>query len=380
MIPPRLLFVTGCYRSGTTLLEKLLHSHPQVCVGSQPFPVLYFFAKSRFLAERGLVRRYPLGHLFLERDYEVAQFTQFLAELELSAADLDQVFRQLADYKLGLWTPEVLQFRGEVAAGAFPVIYRRLHELLAGLLAKSDAAFWGSKEVLCEEFIPFVLAQGGRVVVSIRDPRDMITSLDYRRRDNLTGEHRPLLFSLRAWRKSVAFVLAYEDHPHFHWLRYEDLVRDPSTELSNLARFLGVSNLADRALAGPLADQYGRTWQGNSSFADLTGISMASVGKYRTELPRSALTYLETCCRPEMDRLGYVCDTPAGTRQNLLAYREPFARIHAKFDPDYSWSAERVERETERLGRLDAGHALALDEARAWFLDPQAYAKLIRTP
>ena len=33
---PRPLLVTGCYRSGTTVLEKSLHMHPAVVVASQP--------------------------------------------------------------------------------------------------------------------------------------------------------------------------------------------------------------------------------------------------------------------------------------------------------------------------------------------------------
>jgi hypothetical protein len=59
------LLVTGCYRSGTTLLEKLLHAHPASCVASQPFPVLYAYVKNLFDVSRGLLRRYPLGHRFL---------------------------------------------------------------------------------------------------------------------------------------------------------------------------------------------------------------------------------------------------------------------------------------------------------------------------
>lgn len=372
------LLVTGCYRSGTTLLEKLLHSHPSICVGSQPFPILYFFAKTAFLQERGLTRRYPLDHLFLEQDYEVGEFAQFLVGFQLTEAALDEIFQQLANYRLGLWTPQVLRFRSQVRAGAFPAVYRQLHELLARLLRKPEAIICGSKEVLCEEYVPFVLSQGGKAILSVRDPRDMITSLDYRERDNSTGEHRPLLFSLRAWRKSVALILAHEEHRNFHWVRYEDLVRNPAEVVANLTRFLGVSNLEGHVLAGPLADQYGRRWQGNSSFSDFEGISTDSVGKYRTVLAVPTVAYVETCCRPEMERLGYVCETPTGdSRQKMRAYREPFAVIHAKFGCDYSWSDERVDQEIERLDKLDTG-TLSLREARTWFIDPRAYDKLRR--
>ncbi|MFH2071358.1 MAG: sulfotransferase, partial [Actinomycetota bacterium] len=35
---PGQLLITGAYRSGTTLLEKLLHNHPDLSVAMQPFP------------------------------------------------------------------------------------------------------------------------------------------------------------------------------------------------------------------------------------------------------------------------------------------------------------------------------------------------------
>ena len=53
------LLVTGCYRSGTTIVEKVLHSHPKINIASQPFPVLYIQAKEIFLDRMGIRYRYP---------------------------------------------------------------------------------------------------------------------------------------------------------------------------------------------------------------------------------------------------------------------------------------------------------------------------------
>jgi Sulfotransferase family len=47
------LFVTGMQRSGTTLLEKLLHAHPELSVLSQPFPLLFVEVKRAFLESIG---------------------------------------------------------------------------------------------------------------------------------------------------------------------------------------------------------------------------------------------------------------------------------------------------------------------------------------
>ena len=244
------LFVGGCYRSGTTLLEKLLHQHDDVCVASQPFPDLYFYTKSLFDRERGLERRYPLGHRFLDRGYESDELHEFLDARRLTEGELAEMLDRLAANRLGLWTPEILRERGRVRVGTFWQIYRQLNRLAAEIHGKDGCTYLGGKEVLCEEYVPYLLGRGGRAILVVRDPRDMISSLDFRRRDNKTGDDRPVLFSLRIWRKSVAICLAFADHPGFAWLRYEDLANDPRGEMRRLAEFLEIEPLQDSALAG----------------------------------------------------------------------------------------------------------------------------------
>ena len=376
----RLLFVTGCYRSGTTLLEKLLHRHPRVCIGSQPFPILYFHVKEQFLKLRNLERRYPLDHLFLEHAWGMSDFEEFLERYDVTQQDISDIFDRLTDYTLGLWTPEVLGLRDRVTPGRFAQVYRQLHELLAELLGESGSEYIGSKEVLCEEYIPFLLAQGAKVIVSMRDPRDMITSLDYRERDNLTGEHRPLLFSLRAWRKSVAYALTFEDHENLLWFRYEDLVQDPEPVLSRIVEFLGIEAYSSDVVDENLLGQDGEPWKGNSSFSDFDRISSASVGKYRKALPQDALGYIETCCRPEMARLNYqVTGGTVVADQALRNYREPFGNVHARFPADYSHSRERVRNEIKRLEILNhEPESISHGEAAKWFLSERVCLELYR--
>ena len=371
------ILVTGCYRSGTTLLEKLLHQRRDFCIGSQPFPILYFHVKSQFLASRRLDRRYPLGHLFLEDAYNVDDFGEFLENHELSQRDLNSIFDQLASYHQGLWTPEVLSFRNQVQSGSFTTVYQQLHLLLSQLLDRHTASLIGSKEVLCEEYIPFLLSRGAYIVVSVRDPRDMICSLDYGPRDNLTGNHRPLLFSLRAWRKSVAYILKYESHPRFAFIRYEDLVADADHALAQLPLPCVTSDRADDSLIG----QDGNTWRGNSSFHDHLGVSTKSVGRFRSVLPDQTIAYIETTCAPEMMQLGYRCEAlPAPAEETLSTYREPFTAMHATFPTGYSHAPARVKAECERL-RLLSTPSGTLDRVQQhkWFLFPAAFNKLRQT-
>jgi hypothetical protein len=371
---PAELLVTGCYRSGTTLLEKLLHAHPAACVASQPFPVLYSHVKALFDAERGLNRRYPLGHRFLEDGYSDADFAAFLDERSLTHADLDDVFGQLARYTEGLWTPEILGVRSAIRPGTFMDVYRQLMRAVPGLFSQNDLRVIGSKEILIEEYVPYLLERGVHVIVIIRDPRDMVASLNFRERENATGRNRPVLYSVRLWRKSVATAIAFEAHTRFRWLRYEDLVARPQPMMADLGSFLGLPPYPEAALTAPLRDQRGAAWEGNSSFRDQVGISRESVGRFDSVLPQAVRAMIETVTAPEMRLLGYVASPrdPAA----LKRYRDPFNDVHAKFTADYSADPAHVRHEIARLEQLDSPTALPDDEARRWFLYPQAYRRL----
>lgn len=372
------LLVTGCYRSGTTLLEKLLHAHPSSCVASQAFPVLFFMAKETFLASRQIESRYPLDHLFGQQEYTPEDWLAFLESYDLTAYEVQQLFQRLEQYAEGVWTPQVLQLRNALQPGTFWEVFCRLLRQTAELLGRQEAAVIGDKEILCEEYIPFLLQCGARVVVSLRDPRDMITSLDFRARDSLTGARRPLLYSLRTWRKSVAYCLAYEEADNFHWLRYEDLALHPERELGRLATFLGLEPFSGDIAAGGIYGQNGEVWLGNSSFQDQSGIVTESIGRYRRALPKETLRYVEAMCRPEMQAVGYPLDGEGELDQAVVhALREPETATHVKFPADYSYDAQRIEAELARLRYLAAPEGtLTVEEKRRWFICEGAYQRL----
>ena len=62
----------------------------------------------------------------------------------------------------------------------------------------------GSKEIAVEEYIPYFIEVGTKVVLVVRDPRAMIASLALGEGERYGGSPRPILFDVRNWRKSVA--------------------------------------------------------------------------------------------------------------------------------------------------------------------------------
>lgn len=371
------LFIAGCYRSGTTLLEKLLHAHPQVSVASQPFPLLYFDVKASFLRERGLERRYPLGHRFGEEVDTLEEFSAFLDRHVVGEDDLRRLATAMSAYAEPRWTPQVLPLLAELRPGLFLDVWAQLGTIVARCFPSADLVLAGSKEVLCEEYLPYLLRHGHRGLVVIRDPRDMIASYNFRRRATEIESGRPVLFSLRIWRKSVAFALACEQLPGFAWLRYEDLSHRPLEELRRVTDALGIDGYPEDVLRRPLVAQDGTPWGGNSSFERMEVVSTASVGRFRDVLPRETLEFVEYLCAPELRALGYALESGAADDERALwGFSEPPAAGHPRFEPGYSTDEARLAQEIHRRAMLARAEPLDAAEARRWFVTGAAYARL----
>lgn len=371
------LLVTGCYRSGTTIVEKVLHSHPKINIASQPFPVLYIQAKEIFLDRMGIRYRYPLDHRFLSREPPLSKFEEHLDSYRFSDLDLKAFRERMKEYKLGLWTPDILQKLDDIRPGTFHEIYLQLLEVIGDLYPKEESLYQGSKEVLIEEYIPYLLRKAVKVIVVVRDPRDMISSLNFREKDNLTGSRRPILFSLRAWRKSVAYCLENEEDENFLWFRYEDFINRPQETLGRVSTFLGLREFAENAYKGAIMDQSGKQWRGNSSFSDKKGLSTDSIGKYKLKMSEQVIKYIETICYPELCALAYPVDIDKVSYSALSEFREPFDDIHDIFPADYGSDPTRIHNEWRRLQiLLDPDADMSVDEVESWFLNVPTRLKL----
>ena len=135
---PKPILVTGCYRSGTTVIEKILNMHPSITIASQPFPVLYFLVKERFNRHIGIVRRYPLDHLFLEDAYTPEELDNFLQRHILNRDVLNEFIQRMGEYAVGLWTTEILEVLDGLKPGSFFDVYAQMNQRIARLFPAAD--------------------------------------------------------------------------------------------------------------------------------------------------------------------------------------------------------------------------------------------------
>ena len=368
----RFLFATGMQRSGTTLLDKLLSTPPRVTVLSQPLPLLFVELKRRFLDSLGFLDDpMPLGDRFRDRRYRAADFTRYLERTTLDSAALRRLFAEMETYS-GQYTrfaPAAIE--RVLAEWGQPEVIPGLEGLLRGLTDRQPA-WLGLKETLGEEFVPPLLGRGWSCAIVIRDPRDVLASLNFGSGRQHGGRPKPTLLNLRNWRKSVAFARALDGSRGFAWLRYEDLVGDPAATLENLHAALGLPHGPAPVSTGPLFDQTGEAWSGNSSHGELSGIDSRPVGSHRGRLSEATVRFVEAACYPELRSLGYPLSLSAAEVPEALAsFRDPHGSDRVGLER-YT-SREALDEELERFSRLERDRPDTLEEASEWFLFPRVY-------
>jgi len=358
-----MIFVTGGLRSGTTLLANLIG------VLEQPFPLLFVEAKRAFLRECGVPRDdYPIGHGFHDGDPGAEALDLFLRGWRTCSEDLARLFDAMRSYsgQKRRFTADELQraLRSIAPDDDFAAVSARLVE---------SAGSIGSKEVFCEEFLPHLLGRGARCILIVRDPRDVLASLNHGRGREFGGELRPTLFNVRSWRKSVAFGLAMESHPRFVRCRYEDLVADPVSALSAAASALAIDAVS---VPAEIRDSAGEVWRGNSSHGEHRGIGTSSVGAHGDVLPPEVAAFVEATCLPELVRLGYSTTmTLSDAIATIESFADPYKTTRSGLEGD-AMTPSNARLEVERLERVSAAPDSA---SQRWFLFESAHAALRET-
>ncbi len=349
------MFITGMARSGTTLLDKLLCNHSEISVLSQPFPFLFVETKKKFYQSINYNENYFfLNHYFQENKYQIEDLNVFLDNFIFRKAHLLDIFKKMESYS-GQYThlENYHSLISNLKNLSFLSVFQELQKQMAH---RENTSIFGSKEVHCEEFIPYLVSKDFKCIIIIRDPRAIISSINYGKGKEYTGEKRPLLVNIRNWRKSVAFALHLDSNPNFLLIKYENLIMNPYEELGKITSFLDIKKFDPKVFKNGIHDQKGKIWKSNSSFSGSEFLSTASLNIYKSILPTEVIKYIEALCFPEMNALGYQCDyVDKIDRDFLRSFKEPYKLIRKEFDHNYSSSIINIESEIKRLEILEGG-------------------------
>lgn len=310
----RPIFVFGCPRSGTTMLQLMLHGHPRIAIPPE----------TRFI-ERCYFGRRAFGDL---RDPGNR--------------------RKLAD---AIVTPKETRFRDlhlpreEVVArvvAAGPTVGSACATVLRMYAARFGKPRWGDKRPGYHRVIPELRAlfPDAVFVHLLRDGRDCVASLN-----RASWWARPIHHSIHAWMSATGNARrAARTLPadSLYELRYEDLVSEPDRQLAALCAFLGedydAAMATPKALAGVAVAP--RKMRVEGTYRD---VSASSVGNWRAHLDPWEIELCETVMGDRLRAYGY---EPAGAARAPAAHRLAYAR--AAVGRSGRWYARRLADRVER--------------------------------
>ena len=343
------IFITGMPRSGTTLLDKVLSYHTEVTVHSQPLPLLFSEVKSLFLESIGNAGVYPLSDMVHKNYYKPEQWFTFLHDFSVDA----DLYKRLSH--------SMSSFSGQYTRLDHPLAYLKefkaasVSEFVKSYLSElgNTSKMVGLKETWSEEYLPYFLANGFKCILIIRDPRDVICSLNFGQGREYGGRVKPLLYNIRSWRKSVAFALAMSEESQIQIIRYEDLVSKPEEIIPQLFNFLAVESCDVEGLVSNVVDQSGKKWRSNSSHSQVNGISNSSIGRYKEYLTDEVIEFVEACCFHEMKYFSYDVEVGPDRISQVIEEYNSEEQIEREELVSYRWSASRRDEELKRIELIE---------------------------
>jgi hypothetical protein len=332
----RPIIVLGCPRSGTTLMQVMLHSHPRIAIPPE----------TRFLL-RAYERRLEFGDLRLRRNRrKLARFIVRRRGSRFKDLGLD---RRPVKRKIIQGPPTL--------GSALGVVFREY-------AARFGRERWGDKRPYYHQHIEAILRlfPDAQLVYLLRDPRDCVASLK-----RMSWWKQDSYHSIAAWAEAADhFEEAARRWPDaIAPVRFERLVTDPDRELRALCAWLGEEYdpaMAEPQATAPLAVPERKHWHAQT----LSAPTPERVGRGRKELEPWELALCEAVVGDRMERLGY--ERAGGDRASPL-HTGRYVQVRAArgvYHARWRWTDRlRRRRETNPVAALLTSGQLALARASA---------------
>ena len=293
----RPIFVVGCPRSGTTLLQLMLHSHPRIAIPPETRFVLSLYAS-----------RNSFGDLRAESSRRA-----------LARAITGQ--RATLFHDLGLDAAAITE---EIAAGP-PTLGSAFGAVFRGYARRFGKPRWGDKRPGYYQHIPALLRlfPDAQIVHLVRDGRDCVASLK-----GMPWFGHDSYVAIATWLEATASCrrAARSLPPGTYFeLRYEELVASPQQQLTALCEFLGEDY--EPAMAQPhkiaeVAVPKRATWHGGTR----TEVTPARAGTWQQRLEPWEVSLCEAAMGRRLRSFGYEL---TGVPRPAAAHLARFARVGA---------------------------------------------------
>ncbi|GAA5071324.1 hypothetical protein HNP84_009094 [Thermocatellispora tengchongensis] len=294
----RPIFIVGCPRSGTTLLQLMMHSHPRMAIPPE----------TRFVMT-AYNRRLTFG------DLNDPAKRRALAEWIVTR-------RQTRFYELGLDAAEVSR---QIVEGP-GTLGSALGIVLRAYAARFGKPRWGDKRPSYFQNVDVLLRlfPDAQFIHLIRDGRDCVASLK-----EMPWYKGNIYSAVSGWAEAIDFArngALRMPKGSYHELQYENLISDPESTLRTLCEFIGEE--FDPAMCRPhlvasVAVPERKTWHSRTHGEVTTSRS----GSWRTRLEPWEISLCESVLAERLDAYGYeVTGAPKAPMTKLAAYERMAAR------------------------------------------------------
>ena len=320
LLKPSPIFICGPARSGTTLLVRLLDSHPELAVLPEETYLYQDLLLNRRLSwlivHLSELLDIPQLPAILNRSpfcwFAFSNRERMRRRLQIWMQSFENAEKASAEVIDRLTSPRI---EGRQYWQIFLDAYE---QLVPGRMQSSR--YWLEKTPSNERFIALhesAFSRACRYIHIIRDPRDVAASLLKRHGDPPDKRARTLVRACYLWSLSV-HLAAYglRSYPgRYHVLRYESLVQRPNDVIQEVSRFLDIefreSTLTPTKLGKPVPP--------NSSYAETeskAAVISSQVGRFIDVLTESELRFVEDVLCRQMGACGYLAEVP---RENLAS-------------------------------------------------------------
>ncbi|MEV7005600.1 sulfotransferase [Streptosporangium sp. NPDC051022] len=294
----RPIFIVGCPRSGTTLLQLMLHSHPRIAIPPE----------TRFMVA-AYQRRLQFG------DLNDPSHRRELAEWVVNR-------RQSRFHELRLDGEEVIR---QIVAGP-PTLGSALGIVLRFYATHHGKPRWGDKRPSYFQNVDVLLRlfPDAQFVHLIRDGRDCVASLK-----EMPWYKGSAYSAVSAWAEAIDF--ARHGAPKlpegsYHELRYEDLTTEPEAHLRRLCDFVGEefdpAMCEPRLMAGVAVPEH-KSWHARTHGEVTTSRS----GTWRDRLDPWEVSLCESVLGDRLEAYGYeLSGAPKAETSRMVAYERTAAK------------------------------------------------------
>jgi Sulfotransferase family len=293
----RPILVVGCPRSGTTMLQLMLHSHPRIAIPSETRFVVTAYERRRAFGD---LRR-PANRRALARWIVGRAQTKFL--------------------DLGLDPESITE---EIIAGP-PTLGTGLGIVFQAYARRFGKPRWGDKRPTYLQHLDGLLRlfPDAQVVHLIRDGRDCVASLK-----EMPWYKRDVFHAAATWTQAIDLGRRAEARlgpDSYYQLHYEHLVDDTGGELRGLCAFLGEDYdprmTQPQRIAGTAVPPQKR-WHHNTR----TVVNSGRVGSWRARLEPWEIALAETVMGRRLREHGYPL---TGVPRPPAAHLATYARVTA---------------------------------------------------